>query len=118
MLNEWSKQIRDRAGDVCEICGGTEKIQSHHLLKKEIFHQYYGELMNGVCLCLFCHKWGKDSIHQNPIAAIYKLAGKQNKQLEWSVQHAYDKPLTMKEVNYQSIYESLTKIEEDKPTET
>jgi len=68
-LAQWSKDVRDRDGNKCVVCGKTEYIQSHHLIPKERFKQFMFEIDNGIALCPSCHKYGSYSFHRNPLWA-------------------------------------------------
>ncbi len=53
----WSKIIKLRAGNICEMCGQPAKargIQAAHYIGR-VFHSTRWELSNGVCLCTGCH---------------------------------------------------------------
>lgn len=53
----WSKIIKLRAGNVCEMCGQTSKargMQAAHYIGR-VFHSTRWELDNGACLDTGCH---------------------------------------------------------------
>jgi hypothetical protein len=55
--NEWSSLVRAKAGDVCEICGRTGKLDAHHIFRKQ--SNYMKTLLsNGIALCFNCHRNG------------------------------------------------------------
>lgn len=39
----------------CEICGSSDTLTVHHLLKQSLFPQYRLDPVNGVALCGLCH---------------------------------------------------------------
>jgi len=59
----WAKSVKKLAGDKCEVCEKTERLNSHHLFSR--VHKSTRWLVeNGVCLCYGHHRWlahGKDS---------------------------------------------------------
>jgi len=63
-LKEWGRMIRARDGNKCQMCGGTNHLNSHHIIPKEI-HELSLEPMNGTCLCISHHKFGMHSAHKN-----------------------------------------------------
>ena len=56
----WSKVVRNRAGNKCEYCGSTKKVQAHHIIPRTKWALRY-DLENGIALCYrhhfhFAHK--------------------------------------------------------------
>ena len=51
----WSKIVRDRAGNKCELCGGQTMLQAHHMITKGCCGFLRYSLENGMCLCQGCH---------------------------------------------------------------
>jgi len=77
----WSTIVRERANYTCELCGikkasinkndKPEKIDAHHFLSKEIKDcPLKFEILNGISVCTFCHKFGIPSFHRDPIRTI------------------------------------------------
>lgn len=54
---QWSKQIKEQANFICDICGqhGYD-LNSHHLNSWNAYKEQRYDLANGVCLCDKCHK--------------------------------------------------------------
>lgn len=57
---EWSGKVKEIAGGVCEMCGKTDRLQSHHVFTRSIKSTRWNT-DNGVCLCgghhiFFAHK--------------------------------------------------------------
>lgn len=81
-LKEWSKQVRERDGNKCVICGSTENLNAHHILPKEgkIFKSLMFDLDNGITLCVSHHKFSYEiSPHKNPfVFTIWLHANKLN----------------------------------------
>jgi 5-methylcytosine-specific restriction endonuclease McrA len=66
-LVAWSKQVRERDGNACVVCGKAAYLNAHHLIPRERFHQYELEIDNGIALCPSHHKYGSFSAHRHPI---------------------------------------------------
>lgn len=80
----WSTRVRDLQGNKCAICGmasGTINskgnpvaMNAHHIEDKA----HYGlrwDVLNGICLCPTCHKFGYDSAHRSPVFFIGWMTG-------------------------------------------
>lgn len=52
---KFKKVVLEKAGWQCEICGISDALTVHHLLKQSTFPQYKLDPVNGVCLCGKCH---------------------------------------------------------------
>lgn len=67
-LEQWSKQVRDRDGNRCQITGclNTKRLNAHHIIPEEYIETKY-DLMNGITLCPSHHTFGKLSAHKNAI---------------------------------------------------
>ena len=59
----WSKAVKKRAGNQCEVCGSQGTLHAHHIFSRR-FYSLRWDLENGVCLC-FKHHFGY--AHQDPI---------------------------------------------------
>jgi hypothetical protein len=61
----FSKFIHDR-DKVCQICGKTGKLDTAHIIPRScLLLRWHPD--NAILLDPVCHKWGKDSFHQNPL---------------------------------------------------
>lgn len=70
---EWSAMVKVLGGNQCAVCGSKERLNSHHLIPKEI-SEYRHDIINGICLCPKHHRFSfKLSAHQNPIAFLLWL---------------------------------------------
>lgn len=63
---QWSIIVKDMWGHKCAVCGGTEHLNSHHLIPREIA-KFRHNPSNGICLCPTCHKFGRYSAHKHPL---------------------------------------------------
>jgi len=60
---EWSKRVKELAGNKCELCSSTEKLEAHHINPRGLYNtRWY--IPNGCCVCSKCHR---NVIHRNPI---------------------------------------------------
>ena len=64
-LAEWSRQVRERDGNVCQWPGGCQtgdlRIDSHHIAKRSQRPDLRLELSNGISLCRTHHDWTDDN---------------------------------------------------------
>ncbi len=73
----WSLAVRELAGNICEKCGSTNRVQAHHVFtraNKSVRHY----LPNGVALCSGHHRF---FAHMKPIEFIEWLKEKRGQ--EW-----------------------------------
>jgi len=96
---QWSALVRGRADFCCELCGikkgdinrngKKEKIDAHHLLVKEIKNSPLKyEILNGVSVCTFCHKFGIPSFHRDPIRTVTWLQQNRPERYNFVIQNA------------------------------
>jgi len=54
---QWSRQVKMKAGWVCEVCGEMDKelLESHHIVPIKIEPSKQYKLSNGKCLCIYHH---------------------------------------------------------------
>lgn len=52
---KFKKQVLQNAQYECEMCGTSDGLTVHHMLKQSTFPQYKLDPINGVCLCGKCH---------------------------------------------------------------
>ena len=54
---QWSREIKMRAGFVCQKCGELDKslLESHHIKPRDMFPAQMYDLSNGECVCLWRH---------------------------------------------------------------
>jgi len=75
----WSKLIKQRAGYVCEYCGSTAYLNSHHHYSVRCAPLKY-DVDNGVCLCSSHHIWDtKFSAHRTPGAFVKWIDARRGK---------------------------------------
>jgi hypothetical protein len=104
----WSRHVKIRAGNKCEVCGSSLNLNSHHIVSRTN-RRLRWELYNGVCLCVKCHKFGNYSAHNNPV--FFQAWLKQNRSddhslvestmneiLKWGITDMQDKLLELENV--------------------
>ena len=98
----WSSLVRSGKG--CEYCGSKDsKTNAHHLLPKEIYHQFRYDVKNGISLCAYkCHKL---VAHKNPVMFLKWLQLNKKTQYDWIMDRA-DK-LNSDKINFKEEYERL-----------
>ena len=64
---QWSKAVKDAAGNACQYCGSKNKLESHHILPRCDFPHAASLLINGVCLCHSCHVKAHGGTFYRPI---------------------------------------------------
>ena len=62
-LGEWSKQVRERDGWRCVICGREDHTQAHHILEKKLYPEHMLNIDVGITVCPKHHMFGKESAH-------------------------------------------------------
>lgn len=63
-LLNWSKEVRNRDGNKCFLCGSTERLNAHHILPKKMWSKEKLDPRVGITLCCRCHSFGKFSVHR------------------------------------------------------
>jgi len=66
-LNHWSKEVRNRDGNKCVVCGAEKYLNAHHILSKKFFRKLALEPTNGISLCPRHHSFGGCSAHMNGV---------------------------------------------------
>lgn len=74
----WSFAIKERDDFTCQLCGKTERLNSHHIISRSRRSTRW-LIKNGVCLCQGCHKF---KLHVDPIYYTHHLANLLNIDLE------------------------------------
>jgi hypothetical protein len=90
----WSRLVKLRASERCEVCGSVESLNAHHIEGRRNEATRY-DLKNGVCLCSGCHVFRKQSAHQSPLWFVewlkehrntdyYYIMTKRNEVRQWA----------------------------------
>lgn len=82
-LKNWSKQVQERDGNKCIVCGKTTHVQAHHVLDKKYYKEYSLDINVGVSLCVHHHKWSSHAAHTNPVWFVAWLEKNRPEQLKW-----------------------------------
>ncbi len=56
----WTKEIKERDGNMCRRCGFDRNLESHHILPKKEYPRFEKIKYNGITLCGNCHTLLKD----------------------------------------------------------
>ena len=70
-LSEWAMAVKARDGYICQECGVTSELHSHHIKPKSIFPDLALDVANGVTLCRECHA----NVHEGKIRS-FLLSGR------------------------------------------
>lgn len=62
-LKEWADAVKVRDGHKCVMCGATESLSAHHIMRKRLWTDFKLDLENGVTLCKGCHLFRRTSAH-------------------------------------------------------
>lgn len=82
----WSRAVKERAGNKCEVCGKRESLNSHHYVSRSN-RRLRWEVANGICVCAGCHLFKKDSFHKNPIFGHFWMEDKRWEDFQWLTCH-------------------------------
>lgn len=52
-VRKWTEAVVSKGS--CELCGSTEHLEAHHIIKWADYPQGRIDLKNGMCLCHNCH---------------------------------------------------------------
>ena len=52
-VTKWRKRVISKGK--CEVCGSTERLEAHHIIKWSEYPAGRIDLKNGMCLCHDCH---------------------------------------------------------------
>lgn len=85
----WKQQIYERDNFCCVFCNNGIKLEGRrknaaHIIPEE-FEETRHDIMNGLTACIMHHKWGKFSMHQNPLYVIEWLKEHRPQQYEYLV---------------------------------
>ena len=79
----WAKQVKERDGFMCIICGTMDRLSSHHIIPRENHETKY-EINNGLTLCCTHHFFSRIiSAHNNPIGLFFWMEKNRPEQLSW-----------------------------------
>lgn len=70
----WTKAVKSKG--TCEICGNTEDLEAHHILKWSEYPRGRIDPKNGICLCAKCH--AKQHEGESAERLILSKAGRRN----------------------------------------
>lgn len=56
----WSKAIKERVSNKCELCSEKYNLSAHHIINKSKSKGLRWKMENGMCLCFNCHRMAHD----------------------------------------------------------
>ncbi|NCC70882.1 hypothetical protein EOM09_04835 [bacterium] len=56
----WSKAVKERAGNKCELCSKKDCLSAHHIINKSKSKGLRWKIENGMCLCFYHHRMAHD----------------------------------------------------------
>ena len=62
----WAKLVKLKAGNKCEYCGKTDRLNSHHVYSRSN-RSVRWDIDNGYSLCVGHHVFGNFSAHKSPL---------------------------------------------------
>jgi len=78
--NLWRKAVYSRAGNRCEYCGISGRLNAHHIFSRSNVAVRW-DIDNGVCLCVSHHVFGNLSFHKAPAEMLEWIKEKRGE--EW-----------------------------------
>lgn len=93
----WAFIVRESKGNQCEMCGLPEaegQLHAHHALPKERYQWLRYAPINGVCLCVKCHKVGRYAAHRNAVWFAMWLQEHRPNTYAWVLKHMHDEERT------------------------
>ena len=103
----WSKLVKLKAGNKCEVCHKTRYLNSHHIYSRSKKSTRW-HVKNGICLCVGCHTFSSSfSAHKTPIEFIDWLRNKKGEAFidrlrlranAISKLHVFEKEILLKEL--------------------
>lgn len=52
-VRNWVKKVKEK--NVCEMCGSTESLEAHHIVRWSDYPKGRIDINNGMCVCIDCH---------------------------------------------------------------
>ena len=72
----WRREVRQRDGDACRVCGVHLNLHIHHIKPLEKYPDFATELDNGITLCGNCHALLKGKEESTNLQTIIEAATK------------------------------------------
>ena len=101
----WREKIYAKAGNKCEFCGKTERLNAHHIYSRSN-HAVRWYIPNGICLCVSHHVFSSSfSAHKTPMEFVEWIMAERGK--KWHDNLLKEKMKIVKEYDYGKILEQL-----------
>lgn len=72
----WRREVRQRDGDACRVCGVHLNLHIHHIKPLEKYHDFATEIDNGITLCGNCHALLRGKEESTNLQTIIEAATK------------------------------------------
>ena len=98
LMRLWSTKVLETAGRCCAICGlktgdivkgKVQKTDAHHIEDRRN-HSLKFDILNGICLCVWHHKYSKNAAHQSVVFFSNWLQKNHPKQYQYILDHRDD----------------------------
>lgn len=98
LMRLWSAKVLEVAGRKCAICGlktgdivngKVQKTDAHHIEDRRN-HSLKFDVINGICLCVWHHKYSKDAAHQSVVFFSNWLQKNHPQQYQYILNHRDD----------------------------
>jgi hypothetical protein len=115
IMKKWSLKVRSTTNNTCAVCGlkggeaikgKVQKVEADHILSRDIKDSALKlNLLNGIPLCTYHHKFGPYSHHKNPVWFIHWLQNNRPKQFQYVLEHCGD----LIDLNNREVVEEIEK---------
>ena len=104
----WKREVRQRDGDACRVCGVHLNLHIHHIKPLEKYPDFATELDNGITLCGNCHALLRGKEESTNLRTIIEAATKKpDRQTTDQLKRLSSKFCTYLEPRVKSIHSNL-----------
>lgn len=89
----WRDKVKEKK--FCEICGRKENLNAHHIIGRRNLNLRW-DLRNLCVLCPYCHTFGINSAHQNPLFFLDWMKKHRPDDLKYLQKKQYEAPQPLK----------------------
>jgi len=102
-----------RSKGCCEYCGRRLDfkvfLNAHHVIGR-VNYLLRWDLRNGCCLCVGCHKFNKNSAHENPLGFMEWFKSVRPEDYKYLKNPKWNETKTFTIFDYQQIYGYLKRV--------
>lgn len=124
LMRMWTEKVHKMHGSKCAICGKVHGevdpktgkpsyMNAHHIEPRATCAALRYDPLNGILLCPYCHKFGRNSAHKGTIWFITWLMLHRTEQYKYVMSHRDD----VVNINDRSYLESVENRLKNEPTE-